>query len=178
MAPRGMPRAEVVRSNARRLLMGEKWIPFRAMVDAIISARLVVSEGHAHSLATQAIESGEIRLSYAYHGALRRQVTLSEFGSPTFITDLVAGKIQMNSGDLSNWINRRSATRERPRQQRDSYVAELAREAATAIWGRPKAPPGLPSEQVFKLVAEKVDELRGASISKSQVLRALGRKRT
>lgn len=158
--------------------MGEKWIPFGAMVEAILSARLVVNEGHAHLLAKQAIESGEIRLSYTYHRGVQRQVMLTQFQSQAFTPDLVAGKIRMNSGDLSNWINRRSATRERPRQRRDSYVAGLAREAATAIWGRPKAPPGLSSQRVFKLVADKVDELRGASISKSQVLRALGRKRT
>jgi hypothetical protein len=158
--------------------MGDRWISFRAMVDAIIGARLVVSEGHAHSLARQAIESGEIRLSYAYHRAARRQVTQSEFEPAAFKADLMAGKIQMNSGDLSDWINRRSATRERPRQQRDSYVTGLAREAAAAIWGGPKAPPGLPPQHVFKLVADKVNELHGASISKSQVLRALGRKRT
>jgi hypothetical protein len=156
--------------------MGEKWIPFRAVVDAIISARLVVGEGYAHLLAKQAIKSGQIRLSYTHHRGLRRQLTLTELDSQAFTADLVAGRVQMNSGDLSRWINGRSATRERPRQQRDNYVAELAREAATAIWGRPKAPPGLPSERVFKLVADKVDELRGASISKSQVLRALGRK--
>ena len=158
--------------------MGENWISFRVMVDAIISARLVVSEGHAHSLARHAIESGKIRLSYTYHRAARRQVTLTEFESQAFKADLMAGKIQMHGGDLVDWIDRRSATRERQRQQRETYVTGLAREAATAIWGRPKAPPGLPPQHIFKLVADKVDELHGASISKSQVLRALGCKRT
>jgi hypothetical protein len=157
--------------------MGERWVSFRAMVDAIISARLVINQGHAHSLARQAIKSGEIRLSYMYHGAVRPPVTVIEFGSQAFKADLLAGKIHMNSGDLSAWINRRSATRERPRQERESYLTGLAREAATAIWGGPKAPPGLPPQRVAKLVADKVNELHGASITTSQVLRALGRKR-
>jgi hypothetical protein len=158
--------------------MGEKWISFRVMVDAVISARLVVNKGHAQSLTRQAIEPAEIRLSYTYHRAAHRQIRLTEFEPRAFKADLMADKIQMNSGDLSDWINRRSATGERPRQQREIYVTGLAREAAIAIWSRPKAPPGLPPQNVYRLVADKVDELHGASISKSQVLRALGRKRT
>ena len=158
--------------------MGEKWISFRVMVDAIISARLVVNEGHAQSLARQALDSGKIRLRRTDHRAVRRQVRLTEFVPHALKAALMTGEVQMNNGDLQDWISRRSVTRERPRQQREMYVTGLAREAASAIWGRPKAPPGLPPESVYKLVADKVDELHGASISKSQVLRALGRKRT
>jgi hypothetical protein len=55
---------------------------------------------------------------------------------------------------------------------------QLAREAAIAIWGKPAPPPGLPPQQVFRLVADKVGKLApGVTIGKSQALRALGLKK-
>lgn len=71
------------------------------------------------------------------------------------------------------------ATEQRAAAEKSSggHKSELARKAASAIWGNDGPPADLPPQQIFKQVADKIGELHpGVTIGKSQALRALGRK--
>jgi hypothetical protein len=80
--------------------------------------------------------------------------------------------VEVDRDDYEAWVNSKPAP---PRSvtRRIGYKTQLAREAAASIWGVDGPPDGLPPQQIFKMVGDKVQELHDIRICKTQVLRAL-----
>jgi len=155
----------------------EVWLDPR---DALAALRtcLACSEGHAEALLRKAMASGEVRLrtrDLIILDDLKHAVWVSE-RCPAISegADMPPG-IQINAPDIEAWVNS-EPTPVRPSVRRVGYKAELARQVAAAIWGAHGPPEGLPPQQIFKLVADKAQELYGVTISKNQVLRAVAGK--
>jgi hypothetical protein len=196
----------------------EAWLSFSAVVKEI-GDRLHVGIGHAQALARQAIDSGEIRLSFtsatvatddkeaweqlkrsvqadatglklsgsmldilrsrghraAYQRALRRQVSLTEFGSPEFKAGLAAGKILARREDLFNWLDRYKAEpQQAARRQKDQ---ERARAALHAQWGADGPPQHLRQGEIFRIGNERLKLMGQREVSPNTWLRALGKKK-
>ena len=171
-----------IKSGEIRLSYAAAAIAEKAKESQKILSRSVEVEAHARGLKMSGsmlnILQSRARRE-AYHRGVGQQVSLAEFASPAFRPDLMAGKIQMNNGDLSDWIDRQSGItkpqRKRPRKQPKS---EIARKAAKAIWPPDGKPPAdLPPQHIYQAVANKMGELwPKMDIGKTTVLHALGLK--
>jgi hypothetical protein len=198
----------------------EAWLSFSAVVKEI-DDRLRVGAGRAQALARQAIDSGEIRLSFtsaavaaddkeaweqlkrsvqagapglkmsgsmlnilrsrghraAYQRAFRRQVSLTEFGSPEFKAGLAAGKILANRKDVSNWLDREAPTAQTKPVGRRSKDQERARTAMNEQWGAAGPPQHLRNDEIVRIGNQRLKLMGQREASPTTWLRALGKKK-
>lgn len=77
----------------------------------------------------------------AYQRALRRQLSLTEFGTPEFKAGLAAGKIRISSGDLSEWLDRHAPApvpaKNRRYAEDEKLVAEGVSGIRRGVWPNP-----------------------------------------
>jgi hypothetical protein len=123
----------------------------------------------------------------AHERALQRLVRLTERNSPEFKADLISGKISVNPADLSDWIDRQQrqtssigpmggprAGGQKMGRKPGGHRADLVRQVAVEIWGPGGAPSELPPQDVFKKIADRVQQDYQVEVSKTTVRRALG----
>jgi len=108
----------------------------------------------------------------AHRRATERLALKPEINDLSFRADLASLKIQVSAADLLDWLGS-SSPEEPPRQTGSGHKSKLANDAARAIWGTKGPPTNTPPQDVFKKVADRVQEEHGVCIGKSQVLRAL-----
>jgi hypothetical protein len=111
-----------------------------------------------------------------YRRAIERLALKPDINDPSFRADLASLKIQINTADLLDWLTG-SSTEKPPKQTGAGHKSKLANDAARAIWGAKGPPPNIPPQDVFKRVADRVQQQHGVRIAKSQVLRSLGLKK-